>query len=122
MSSILLVEDDDQVRTLLKLLLTNAGYLVCEARNGKGVNDLYQQHQPDLVITDLIMPEKEGLELIMELRSRDPKLKIIAMSGGGLGSTVKYLPMAQKLGAQFTLAKPFDNDEFLATVRMALAS
>lgn len=120
--SILLVEDDDQVRMLLKLLLTSAGYEVREARNGKGIGDLYQQQQPDLVITDLVMPEKEGLEVIMELRRRDQNLRIIAMSGGGQGNAECYLPLAQKLGAQYAMAKPFDNEEFLAIVRLALAT
>jgi DNA-binding response OmpR family regulator len=120
MASILLVEDDDQLRTMLKLLLTNSGYEVCEAPNGTRVCDMYQQQRFDLVITDLVMPDKEGLGVIMELRRRDQNVRIIAMSGGLQGRAEEYLRIAQKLGAQLTLSKPFGNQEFLEAVCLAL--
>ena len=75
----------------------------------------------DLVITDLIMPEKEGLETIMALRRQSPTTKIIAMSGGGRNSGKDYLAIARLLGAQRTLAKPFSNAELLAAVADVLA-
>ena len=120
MASILLVEDDDQLRTMLKLLLTNSGYEVWEAPNGTRVCDIYQQQRFDLVITDLVMPDKEGLGVIMELRRRDQNVRIIAMSGGLQGRAEEYLRIAQKLGAQLTLSKPFGNQEFLEAVCLAL--
>ncbi len=122
MASILLVEDNDQLRTLLKLLLTSSGYEVWEAPNGTQVSAMYQQQHFDLVITDLVMPDTEGLSVIMELRRLDKNVRIIAMSGGGQGSAESYLSMAQKLGAHLTLSKPFGNQEFLDAVSSALES
>ena len=116
MARILLVEDDDQLRTMLKLLLTSSGYEVWEAANGTRVSDMHQQQSFDLVITDLVMPEREGLGVIMELRRRDQNVPIIAMSGKGQD----YLKIAQKLGAQVTLSKPFGDQEFLEAVRLVL--
>jgi DNA-binding response OmpR family regulator len=120
MPKILLVEDDDQLRGMLKLLLTSAGYEVSEATNGKRVCDMHQQQRFDLVITDLVMPDIDGLAVIMELRRIDRDVRIIAMSGGGQGKGEGYLRIAQKLGAHLTLSKPFGNQEFLEAVRLAL--
>ncbi len=120
MASILLVEDDDQLRSMLKLLLTNSGYEVWEAPNGTRVSHMYDQQPFDLVITDLVMPDKDGLEVIMELRRKNQKARIIAMSGAGPGSGEVYLRAAQRLGADLTLSKPFGNQEFLEAVCLAL--
>lgn len=116
MARILLVEDDEQIRTMLKMLLTDSGYEVWEAPNGMGVLNMHLHHSFDLVITDLVMPDIEGLGTIMELRRRDPKVRIIAMSGG----EQEYLKIAHKLGAQATLSKPFGNQKFLETVSHVL--
>jgi DNA-binding response OmpR family regulator len=120
MPKILLIDDDDQLRTMLKLVLTSSGYEVSEACNGNEASRIYQQQYPDLVITDLLMPDKEGLELIMELRRNNKDIKIIAMSGGGRGGAVNYLEAAGKLGAQQTLAKPFSRQELLRAVRAVM--
>jgi two-component system, chemotaxis family, chemotaxis protein CheY len=120
MASILLVEDDDQLRSTLKELLTRSGYEVSEASDGRRVCDMHQRQRFDLVITDLVMPDIEGLALIMELRRIDQNLRIIAMSGAREGRAKEYLRIAQKLGAQLTLAKPFGNQEFLEAVSLAL--
>ncbi|HXM36743.1 MAG TPA: response regulator [Pyrinomonadaceae bacterium] len=120
MASILLVEDDDQLRTMLKELLTSSGYEVCEATNGTGVCEMYEKQHFDLVITDLVMPSIEGLEVIMDLRRIDRAVRIIAISGGGQNKAEDYLEIAQKLGAQFTLSKPFSNQEILGAVCLAL--
>jgi DNA-binding response OmpR family regulator len=120
MASILLVEDDDQLRTMLKLLLTSSGHEVWEAPNGTRVRDMHQQQRFDLIITDLVMPDKEGLEVIMELRLRDEDVKIIAISGGGQVGAESYLRIAQKLGVKRTLSKPFGNQEFLEAVCLTL--
>ena len=120
MPKILLVEDDDQLRPMLKLLLTGAGYEVWDTPNGTLVCNMHHEQSFDLVITDLVMPDIEGLGVIMELRRTDPNVPIIAMSGGGQGGGEEYLRVAQKLGAQRTLSKPFGNQEFLDAVGLAL--
>jgi len=83
MARILLIDDDAPVRRTLRKMLERQGYEVEEAPDGKAGLTLYQENPADLIITDLIMPEMEGIETIMELRRRFPDVKIIAMSGGG---------------------------------------
>ena len=116
MASILLVEDDDQLRTMLKVLVNGAGYDVSEAASGVGVCDMHKRQRFDLIITDLVMPDIEGLEVIMDLRRIDQNVPIIAMSGAEQAGARNYLKLAQKLGAQLTLSKPFSNQEFLNAV------
>src|SRR5258706_7398782 len=111
MSRILLVDDDDSFRRMLMLTLTNMGHAVVEASNGKEAIKLFEAAPPDVVLTDIVMPEKEGLETIGELRRKHPGVKIIAMSGGGRVSATDYLKIARKLGAAGVLAKPFSNQE-----------
>ena len=120
MASILLVEDDGQLRTILKELLTRSGYEISEAPDGTRVCDMHQQQRFDLVITDVVMPDIDGLAVIMDLRRVDQNVRIIAMSGERQGRAGDYLRIAQKLGAQLTLVKPFSNQEFLDAVRLAL--
>ncbi|MEO5957891.1 MAG: response regulator [Opitutaceae bacterium] len=83
MARILLIDDDDDVRTVLRLTLIHFGHTVIEARNGREGLELFAEARPELVITDIVMPEKEGLEVIIELRAHRPPVKIIAISGGG---------------------------------------
>jgi two-component system response regulator (stage 0 sporulation protein F) len=111
MATILLVDDDDPLRTVLRINLTKWGHRVVEARNGKLALALVQQEVPDMVVTDLVMPEMEGLEFIRELRRTRPEVKIIAMSGGGRLSATGYLKMAKAMGARQVLAKPFAIEE-----------
>jgi len=118
MSRILVVDDDPEIRDLLQDCLRAAGHELIFAANGKDAVDLCAAHPVELVITDLIMPEKEGLETIQELRARWPDLKIIAISGAP--TDWKVLEVARKLGAHQTLAKPFLPDEILAVVRTVL--
>ena len=123
LNTILLVDDDDAPRTMLKRLLMGAGYGVKEASNGKEAALAYALHQPDLVITDLIMPDGEGLQFIMHLRRLEKQYKqpkIIAMTGGRLGGKANYLVMARTLGADYTIEKPFSVEEFLSIVRLAV--
>jgi DNA-binding response OmpR family regulator len=122
MPRIFLVEDDVQLRPMLKELLTSSGYEVWEFKDGRGVAEMYQQQRPDLVIIDLLMPEKEGLEVIMDLRRRDRNVKVVAMSEGGSLSGKSLLNIARKLGAQCTLSKPFTQEEFLETVHSGIKS
>jgi CheY-like chemotaxis protein len=104
----------------VKLGLEGAGYEVAEAPDGTQGIRLYRQQPCDLVITDIIMPEKEGLETIRELRRDFPDVKILAISGGGRIRPDEYLPLAKKFGAHRTLAKPFEQKELLEAVQELL--
>jgi len=118
---ILVIEDDLAVRELMLQTLTKAGYQVFAAEDGvEGVN-LFREKNPDLVITDIVMPQKEGLQTIIELRQQAPDVKVIAMSGGGRNDNGDYLKLARKFGARKTVTKPFLRDEMLAVVREVLA-
>ncbi len=116
MRQILLVDDDDLFRKMLALMLTKMGYNVVEARNGREAVNLHRHLLPDLVLMDLIMPEKEGIETIEELRRAYPAIKIIAISGGGLGRATDYLRIAKLMGADRVLAKPFSNEAIAAAL------
>jgi DNA-binding response OmpR family regulator len=117
---ILLIEDDNCVRELLSQTLVKAGYSVIPAADGEEGLDLFRTNHPDLVITDLIMPQKEGLQMILELRRDNPNTKVIAMSGGGRYSNTDYLKLAKKFGARATLTKPFLREEILNVVKDVL--
>ncbi len=116
MAQILIIDDDSLVRRALRKLLEYAGYEVIEAADGIEGVSFYEQHEPDLIISDIFMPKKEGLETISELRSKHPKVKIIAISGGGLPNQVNFLPTAELLGAIHTLSKPFKSEELLTVI------
>ena len=117
MARILVIDDEYPVRAMLKKVLTEAGYEVIDASNGKVGIDRYRQDPTDLVITDLFMPEKEGLETIQELKREYPEVKIIAISGGGTTTKYNFLPCARALGALRTFPKPFDVHELLKAVK-----
>jgi DNA-binding response OmpR family regulator len=117
MARILLIEDDEHVRTMLRLMLVRFGHAVIEAGNGRQGLTQFQPANFDLVITDLVMPEKEGIEVVIELRKHIPRVKIIAISGGGRANTAaEYLAMARGLGADLVLAKPFPHEALLAAI------
>ena len=117
---ILVIDDDEQMRVLLRQVMEWAGHEVVEAADGREGTRLQRQHRADLVITDLIMPEQEGLETITALRRDYPGLKIIAISGGGRIGPEAYLPAARELGADRVFSKPFDVRELAETVRELL--
>lgn len=121
MKRILLVDDEISFARPMQKILSNAGYAVETANDGLMALEMYRRQPADLVIMDLIMPEKEGLETIPELLQLNPGLKIIAMSGGGRLTPDSYLHMATCLGAAVTLAKPFGKDELLRAVERLLA-
>lgn len=110
MVKILLVEDDESVRHATRMVLEGAGHKVFEASNGLRVEAIVAEHQPDLVLTDMLMPDRDGVETILALRRRHPTLPIIAMSGGGKRGMLD-LGMAKRLGASATLDKPFDGEQ-----------
>ncbi len=120
MQTILIVDDEPQVRKILKKVLERNDYKVLEAINGKQGVDLFEMHDPDLIITDLIMPEKEGLEFIREIKTINSNAKIIAISGGGISDPKMYLDLATKFGAVRTFIKPVDNVTLVSTIKEIL--
>jgi DNA-binding response OmpR family regulator len=121
MSKILVIDDDTIVRTTIVLLLEDAGHQVRWAVDGLRGMALFRSAQPDLVITDIIMPEQEGIQTISEMRKARPDAKIIAISGSGSFGNADFLKMARSLGAMDVIAKPFDPDVLLAIVKNCLA-
>lgn len=117
MARILVIDDESTVRGTIRAILEQAGYDVVEAPNGSEGIKLYRSKPADLVITDLFMPEKEGIETIRELRRYSPNVKIVAISGGSKKWNLTCLPVAEKVGAIRTVAKPFGMDEILGVVR-----
>ncbi len=121
MKKILVIEDDNEVRDYLESVLSRAGYIVRTAGNGKEGVELFRQFPTDLVITDIIMPEKDGIETILDLKRSNENLKVIAISGGGRGEPENYLHSASLLGANRTMKKPFTNEEVLSAVEELLS-
>jgi|SRR4030095_3015788 DNA-binding response OmpR family regulator len=120
MAKILIVEDDDEVRDVLKTLLQEEGHELFEASDGNQAIEQFRRTPADLVILDIVLPDKEGLETIIDLRRTHPNVKIMAMSGGGRTSPQDYLDMAKRLGAVEVIAKPFSIDDFLRCVNLTL--
>lgn len=120
MPHLLVIDDELNIRNLLKLMLEREGFTVSLAENGSEGIKMYRQHQYDVIITDLLMPEKEGLETIIELKREDPGLKIIAISGGTSEGTMDFLKSARLLGADAALPKPFDQETLVRTVNDVL--
>ena len=120
MALILIIDDDDQIRRMLRKTLERDGYDVADAPNGKEGIRICRENPAALVITDLIMPEKDGIETIIELRKGFPEVKIIAMSGGGNIAAEDYLMMAKGLGAMRIFSKPIELEELLKAVRELL--
>ncbi|MBX3179764.1 MAG: response regulator [Candidatus Hydrogenedentes bacterium] len=120
MAHILVVDDEPQVRTMLVLTLRQAGYTVSEADDGEAALRIIGHGQIDLVVLDLIMPGKEGLETLTALRRGNQHPYVIAVSGGARSMDADFLPIAAKLGAHATLKKPFDNDVLLDRIRVLL--
>ncbi len=122
MAPILIIDDDPQINLLLQDVLEFEGYQVITAqRAAEGLHQL-ETTKVDLVITDVIMPDKEGLETIRELRERYPQTKILAISGGLTKSGVDVLEIAKRLGAHKVLAKPFDVQDLILSVRALLGA
>jgi CheY-like chemotaxis protein len=121
MPKILVIDDDAIVRQTLTTVLEDGGYEVFMADDGLRGMTAFRSGRPDLVITDIIMPEQEGLQTITEIRRERPDAKIIAISGGGRIANTDFLKMAKALGAMAAIPKPFDPDELVSVVRACLA-
>jgi CheY-like chemotaxis protein len=117
---ILVIDDEDLIRQVVKEMLEVEGYIVTTAANGKEGLQLYRQESPDLIITDIFMPEMEGLETIRTLQQDSSKVKIIAISGGGERGMISFLSYAKRFGALLTLQKPFTREDLLTSVREVL--
>ncbi len=120
MEKILIIDDEAPIRKMLKKFLEKNNYQVWEADNGKWGIESYKKNNPDLIITDLIMPEKEGLESIRKLKELNPDVKIIAISGGGITDPKMYLDLATKFGALRSFEKSVDNEMLISTIKEIL--
>lgn len=121
MASILLIDDDDAFCSVTAEILRQAGHTVNIARDGRTGLEHHRAKPHDLIITDIVMPTMEGLELIADLRHEAPRPRIIAISGNSNFSKPLYLPTARQLGAQCALAKPIHPDKLLEAVAAVLA-
>lgn len=120
MGKILIIDDEDQFRAMLRKALESAGHEVLEASDGKEGVRIYREQPADLVIMDILMPEREGLESILELRRLDPAVRVIAVSGGIRFPEMDVLDVARHLGARRTFSKPFDLAQVLTAVQEEL--
>lgn len=122
MARILVVDDEPELRSILREALEIAGHEVTVAADGFSAIRAQRQQPADLIITDIFMPGKEGIETIMEIRKDFPNVKIIVMSGGGRYKHFEYLQAAEQLGATRSISKPFDLPAILRMVDETLAS
>lgn len=120
MAEILVVDDEHLLRSTLRHTLEAAGHVVREAANGIEAIDAIKRHRPALVVMDILMPEKEGIETILDIRRQYGDIKIIAMSGGGRVGDTAVLTVAEKLGADRVIAKPFSRDQLMSAVNALL--
>jgi DNA-binding response OmpR family regulator len=118
---ILVIDDDPVVRGMLVEMLRREGYDVDEAEDGRAGMRRFREQPAALVITDVVMPEQEGLETLMQLRHASPAVLVIAISGGGRVGPESYLNSARTLGANAILTKPFGREELLEAVNRVLA-
>ena len=120
MASLLLIEDDQPLRAAMARILRSAGYRVLEAANGADGLALMARHAPDLIITDINMPEMDGIEVMNRIRDSESGIPVLAVSGGGRISKTVLLDDILLLGAAGALEKPFDPEGLLAAVSQAL--
>ena len=120
MATVLVIDDDPQIWRVVARVLSGAGFRVLEASDGRKGVRLFRDHRPEVILTDILMPEQEGLETIRELRREAPGVAIIAMSGEGQTGTMQFLDFATKLGADAALAKPFRAAELIEAVARLL--
>jgi len=122
MASVLVVDDEELARFTIREILEAEGHSVVEAKNGNEAIAQFNKEQTDIIITDIIMPDKEGIETIIELKRDHPNVKIIAISGGGRTRNLDFLELAKRYGADSALAKPFSEDELIEALDDVLAS
>lgn len=121
MARILVVDDEEPIRTLVRKIVAKDGHDVMEAEDGVAACESFQGAEIDLIITDLVMPRKNGIEMIMQLKKAHPEVKVIAISGGsGFSGQIDLLSVAQLLGARHIIKKPFTVDEIRNAVNDTL--
>ena len=120
MAKILIIDDSEDERQLLSEILRAAGYQVCSASHGKEALRLLREQPVELAVTDLLMPEMDGIETILALRREHPGTKIIAVSGGGVFGPDHCLRLARDLGAGRVLEKPFTSADLVHAVQPSL--
>ncbi len=120
MAKILLIDDSRAIRSIIRQILTIHDHEVMEATNGREGIEIFEQDPADMVITDINMPEKCGIETIVELRRSNPGLPIIAISGGGRTGNMEFLAHAKKFGAQRVLKKPVESEALMGAVNELL--
>lgn len=116
MPTVLVVDDDMDLRTIIRRILQDKGYRVVEAADGLQALRMFRSERPDLVISDIIMPDCDGIEAIVAMKERSPSTKILAMSGGGRAKAMELLELAPRAGADGTMTKPFRQSELLKRV------
>jgi DNA-binding response OmpR family regulator len=122
MSRILVIDDEALLRSTIVTMLNREGFTVEEAPDGQTGLAIFQKRPPDLVITDIFMPNKDGIEIIKELKRSFPRTKIIAMTGGGQRRMMEISPAAKALGADHVLHKPFESEHLLAVINAVLGN
>ena len=122
MPRILVIDDESLVRSTVVMILTREGFSVEEASDGAAGIAMCHKHLPDVVITDIFMPNRDGIEVVMELKRSCPRTKIIAMTGGGQTRMMEIASPAKLLGADHILHKPFERDSLLAAVNAVLGT
>jgi two-component system, chemotaxis family, chemotaxis protein CheY len=122
MAHVLVVDDEGQMRKLIRLVMEQEGHTVVEAPNGKKAIQHLQEAEIDLVISDIVMPDMDGLELIRGIRRNHPGIKILAISGAGKEGPGLYLNMAEHFGADEILMKPFSPDQLIKKVSAVLGN
>ena len=120
MAVVLIIDDDEMIVESLSVLLQNEGYDVLSSSNGKNGLKLLGKNRIDVVITDIIMPDKDGIETIREIKKTYRNTKIIAMSGGGKIAAKEYLTFVKQLGVRHTLSKPFEKEQILSALEAVL--
>jgi len=121
MANILVTDDEELVRFTIREMLEAHGHVVSEAKDGNELIAHCNQHATDIVVTDIIMPEKEGIESIIELKQDRPEIKVLAISGGGRTKNMDFLDVAKQFGANGVLAKPFTEEELIEAINELLA-
>jgi DNA-binding response OmpR family regulator len=121
-AKVLVVDDDDAVRELIKALLEQSGYEVRDAADGEIALTLLKAEPADIVLLDILMPRKEGLETLIELKQHFPKMTVFAMSASGARKGHDFLTIASKFGADGVLQKPFSPDELFALINSRSAA
>jgi YesN/AraC family two-component response regulator len=116
MALIMIVDDDAHIQRALRQIVESVGHRVIEASNGQDAIELFEEFRPDLVITDVFMPQADGIETIRAVRRIMPGAKIIAVSGGSIGNDWNYLDSVVVLGANLALQKPFTCSQLLSAI------